>query len=223
MPVATPALNINRLCGSGFQSVVNVAQEIQLGEASIGVAAGTESMSQAPMSVYGQHVRFGAKLGSDLKMVDSLWAGLTDSHAGTPMGITAENLASDFGITRAESDEYAVGSQTKWAEANSAGKFASEIAPIELKGRKGVESFEVDEHPRLTPLDKMGKLACASSCTNPHQRARARARRAQEARGRWVDRHGRVRGGAVRCGAGAVRGVGWACVGGLALCPTLRS
>ena len=82
MATETPALNINRLCGSGFQSVVNVAQEIALGEAEIGVAAGTESMSQAPMSVYGQNVRFGTKLGVDLKQVDTLWAGLTDTHGG---------------------------------------------------------------------------------------------------------------------------------------------
>ena len=90
VPEGTPALNINRLCGSGFQSVVNVAQEISLGEAAIGVAAGTESMSQAPMAVYGQNVRFGARLGQDMSMQDTLWAGLTDSHAGCPMGVTTD-------------------------------------------------------------------------------------------------------------------------------------
>lgn len=100
MEVQTPALTINRLCGSGFQSVVNVVQEIKLGEAEIGVAAGAESMSQAPMSAYGHHVRFGTKLGSDLKLVDTLWAGLTDSYCNSQMGITAENLAHDYGITR---------------------------------------------------------------------------------------------------------------------------
>ena len=90
VPEGTPALNINRLCGSGFQSVVNVAQEISLGEAAIGVAAGTESMSQAPMAVYGQDVRFGTALGKNLSMQDTLWAGLTDSHAGCPMGVTTD-------------------------------------------------------------------------------------------------------------------------------------
>ena len=93
MATETPALNINRLCGSGFQSVVNIAHEILVGEAKIGVAGGTESMSQAPMAVYGQDVRFGTALGKNLSMQDTLWAGLTDSHAGCPMGVTAENLA----------------------------------------------------------------------------------------------------------------------------------
>jgi len=159
MEVATPALNINRLCGSGFQSVVNVAQEIALGEAEIGVAAGTESMSQAPMSVYGQDVRFGTRLGVDLKQVDTLWAGLTDTHAGSPMGVTAENLAADYGISREESDVYALQSQTRYAEAKEKGIFASEIAPMTLKTRKGEETFDADEHPRLTTIDKMAKLA----------------------------------------------------------------
>mmetsp|Transcript_51653 Transcript_51653/g.135774 ORF Transcript_51653/g.135774 Transcript_51653/m.135774 type:complete len:396 (+) Transcript_51653:60-1247(+) len=159
MEIETPALNVNRLCGSGFQSVVNVAQEIALGEAEVGVAAGAESMSQAPMAVYGQHVRFGTKLGMDLQQVDTLWAGLTDSHVGTPMGITAENLATDHGITREQSDEYAVQSQTRYAAAKEAGHFSGEIAPMTLKGRKGEETFDTDEHPRLTPLDKMAKLA----------------------------------------------------------------
>lgn len=96
----TPALNVNRLCGSGFQSVVSVAQEILLGEARLGLAAGAESMSQAPMSVYGQDVRWGTRLGVNVSMVDTLWAGLTDSNAGCAMGITAENLAEDYGINR---------------------------------------------------------------------------------------------------------------------------
>ena len=84
MSEPTSALSINRLCGSGFQSCVNVAQEIQLGEADVGVAAGAESMSQAPMSVYGHEVRWGTKLGAPTEMKDTLWAGLTDSHAGCP-------------------------------------------------------------------------------------------------------------------------------------------
>ena len=108
MPVPTPALNINRLCGSGFQSCVNVAHEIKLGEAEVGVAAGTESMSQAPMSVYGHEVRWGTRLGVNTQMQDTLWAGLTDSHAGCPMGVTAENLAAEHGISREESDAYAL-------------------------------------------------------------------------------------------------------------------
>jgi len=158
MPIATPALNINRLCGSGFQSVVNVAHEIKLGEAAIGVAAGTESMSQAPMSVYGHNVRFGTRLGMDLSLKDTMWAGLTDSHAGCAMGITAENLAVEYNISRSECDEYALGSQQRWHAAHEAGRFKDEITGIELTNKKGTELFEVDEHPRVTSLEKMAKL-----------------------------------------------------------------
>jgi len=159
MATETPALNINRLCGSGFQSVVNIAHEIRMGEAKVGVAAGTESMSQAPMAVYGQNVRWGSPLGKDIGMQDTLWAGLTDSHAGCPMGVTAENLAAEYGITRQMSDEYAVRSQTRWAAAHAAGKFDDELAPIELKSRKGVELFAVDEHPKpKTTVEGMAKL-----------------------------------------------------------------
>lgn len=153
-----PALNINRLCGSGFQSCVNVAQEIQLGEAAIGVAAGAESMSQAPMAVYGHEVRWGTKLGAPTEMKDTLWAGLTDSLYKMPMGITAENLADDYSISRSESDAFAMQSQERWAAAKAAGKFDDEIAPMELKSRKGPVVFDTDEHPRVTTLDKMGKL-----------------------------------------------------------------
>ncbi|KAL1518556.1 hypothetical protein AB1Y20_002845 [Prymnesium parvum] len=159
MEIDTPALNVNRLCGSGFQSVVSVAQEILLGEAELGVAAGTESMSQAPMSIYGHNVRFGTKLGADLRQVDTLWASLTDTHGGCAMGVTAENLASDHGITRQMSDEYALQSQTRYQEAKAKGIFASEICPISLKTKKGEEVFDADEHPRPTSLEKMAKLS----------------------------------------------------------------
>ncbi|KOO25054.1 3-ketoacyl- mitochondrial [Chrysochromulina tobinii] len=158
MRVPVSALNINRLCGSGFQSCINVAHEIKLGEAAVGVAAGTESMSQAPMSVYGHEVRWGTRLGVNAQMQDTLWAGLTDSHAGCPMGITAENLAADYSITRAESDAYALSSQQRWADANAKGVFAHEIEPIELTSKKGPISFATDEHPRVTTLEKMGAL-----------------------------------------------------------------
>lgn len=158
MKEATPALNINRLCGSGFQSCVNVAQEIALGEAAIGVAAGAESMSQAPMAVYGHEVRWGTKLGAPTEMKDTLWAGLSDSYTGTPMGITAENLAADYNISRVESDTYAVQSQDRWAAAKEAGKFTDEVAPMELKSRKGPVIFDTDEHPRQASVEKLGKL-----------------------------------------------------------------
>jgi acetyl-CoA acyltransferase 2 len=96
----TPALTINRLCGSGFETVILGAQSIKLGESHISLCGGAENMSDAPLAVSGNASRWGVKLGSGLKMRDSLWDGLTDSYAGTPMGVTAENLAKKYGITR---------------------------------------------------------------------------------------------------------------------------
>lgn len=103
-------------------------------------------------------VRFGSRLGVNIQLRDTLWAGLTDSHAGCPMGITAENLAADYSISRPASDEYALASQSRWKAAQQAGAFAAEIAPLELKGKKGVEVFGTDEHPRDTTLERMSQL-----------------------------------------------------------------
>ena len=174
MKETTSALNINRLCGSGFQSCVNVAQEIKLGEAAIGVAAGAESMSQAPMSVYGHEVRWGTKLGSPTEMKDTLWAGLTDSHAGIPMGVTAENLAADYSITRGESDAYALESQARWAKAKAAGKFDDEIAPIELKSRKGPITFDTCATPLLQTHARLPASKPTLVCPPPNPCSSAR-------------------------------------------------
>ncbi|KAJ8298571.1 hypothetical protein KUTeg_022631 [Tegillarca granosa] len=146
IPIAAPALTVNRLCGSGFQAIVSGAQEIMLGESSIVLVGGTENMSQAPYAVRG--IRFGTKLGQELKLEDTLWGGLTDSYTGLPMAITAENLAKQYNISRQDCDDYALKTQTRWKIANDAGVFAAEMAPITLKGKKGPETFEVDEHPR---------------------------------------------------------------------------
>lgn len=132
------------------------------GEAASGVvlASGTESMSQAPLSVFGQHVRFGHRLGSDTVMTDTLWTALTDSYCKTPMGITAENLATKYHITRKDCDEYAARSQKGWSTAHKAGLFTPEIAPVEgLKGKKGPETMVDDEHPRPdTSAESLGRL-----------------------------------------------------------------
>ena len=114
MKTETPALIVNRLCGSGFQAVVTAAQEILLGESSLVVAGGVESMSTIPFAA--RNIRWGTKLGSDIKLEDSLWAGLTDQLTKTPMGVTAENLAVKYNITRAESDAFALASQQKWGK-----------------------------------------------------------------------------------------------------------
>jgi len=153
------ALTLNRLCGSGFQAIISGAFEIQNDEAKIALVGGAESMSQAPLSVYGQDVRFGHRLGADLKMTDVLWSALTDSYCNTPMGITAETLADKYGISRADSDAFSLRSQQGWAAAQKAGVFADEIAAMEVKGRKGLESFAVDEHPRPeTTMEGLAKL-----------------------------------------------------------------
>ncbi len=159
VPQEATALTVNRLCGSGFESVVLAAKDIMLGESKVVLAGGAENMSQCPLSTYGHNARFGVKLGGGLNMVDTLWAALTDNHTKLPMGVTAENLAKQFNMTREELDEYAARSQAAWAAAHAAGKFAAEIAPVEIKGRKGVESFEVDEHPRAgTTAESLSKL-----------------------------------------------------------------
>ncbi|KAK3727493.1 hypothetical protein QZH41_018360, partial [Actinostola sp. cb2023] len=146
VPVSTPALTVNRLCGSGFQAIISGAQEILLGESDVVLVGGTENMSQAPYAV--RDARFGTRLGLDLKMEDTLWQGLTDMLAGIPMGITAENLAEKYNITRQDCDEFAILSQQRWGVAQEDGRFKEEIVPIPIKGKKGPEEFAVDEHPR---------------------------------------------------------------------------
>jgi acetyl-CoA acetyltransferase family protein len=144
--IETPALTVNRLCGSGFQAVVNGAEQILLGEAEAVLVAGTENMSQAPFVLRG--AREGWAFGKAPPVEDSLWSALTDSYGNTPMAVTAENLAVKYGITRAQCDEYALTSQHRWAAAHEAGRFKAEIVPIEAATKKGPVSFAVDEHPR---------------------------------------------------------------------------
>ncbi|GCC31176.1 3-ketoacyl-CoA thiolase, mitochondrial [Chiloscyllium punctatum] len=157
IPIPVPALTVNRLCGSGFQSIVSGAQEICLRESEVVLCAGSESMSQAPYAV--RNVRFGTKLGVDIKMEDTLWAGLTDLHIKTPMGLTAENLAEQYEISREECDAYALKTQERWKTAHEAGYFKEELAPIEVKIKKGVQSITHDEHPRPnTTAEQMAKL-----------------------------------------------------------------
>jgi acetyl-CoA acetyltransferase family protein len=158
LPIETPALTVNRLCGSGFQAVVNGAEQILLGEAEAVLVAGTENMSQAPFVLRG--AREGWAFGKAPPVEDSLWSALTDSYGNTPMAVTAENLAQKYGITRAQCDEYALASQQRWAAANEAGRFKAEIAPLELQTKKGAVSFAVDEHPRpQSTIEGLAKLS----------------------------------------------------------------
>lgn len=157
IPKETPACTVNRLCGSGFQSIVSGCQEICVKDAEIVLCGGTENMSQAPYCV--RNARFGTKLGSDLKLEDSLWSGLTDQHIKLPMAITAENLAVKYNISREDSDKYALQTQQRWKAANDSGHFNNEMVPVEVKTKKGKQTMEVDEHARpQTTLEQLSKL-----------------------------------------------------------------
>jgi acetyl-CoA acyltransferase 2 len=161
--IATPALTINRLCGSGFETVIQAANSIKLGSTfgakhGLVVAGGTENMSAAPLTIDGNAARWGVKLGTGLAARDALWDGLTDSYAQTPMGVTAENLATKYHISRFQCDEFAIRSQEKWAAAHKAGLFQHEMAPVEIKSKKGITVIDTDEHPRATTVEKIGKL-----------------------------------------------------------------
>jgi acetyl-CoA acyltransferase 2 len=157
IPIATPALTVNRLCGSGFQAIITGAEQILLSETEAVLVAGTENMTQAPFQLRG--AREGWAFGKTPPVEDSLWSALTDSYGNTPMGITAENLAEQYGISRQQCDDYAISSQQRWASASEAGRFQSEIVPYEVKTRKGTVRFEVDEHPRpQSTAEALGKL-----------------------------------------------------------------
>lgn len=157
IPVPVPALTVNRLCGSGFQSVVCGTQDINVGDSQIVMTGGAENMSLAPYAV--RNIRFGVKLGTDIVMEDTLWHGLTDEHCKTPMGVTAENLAEKYQITRLQCDQFSLKSQQNWKAAHDAGVFKAEMAPITIKGKKGDEVVDRDEHPRPdASLESMAKL-----------------------------------------------------------------
>jgi acetyl-CoA acyltransferase 2 len=158
VPQSVPALTVNRLCGSGFQAVVDAALEMLAGHSECALVGGSESMSQAPHVARG--LRFGVSLGKSPKLEDSLWEALTDSYTGLPMAMTAENLASKYSISQKEVDEYAVLSQKRFAAAQEAGRFAEEIAPMELPGKKGATvQFARDEHNRPeTTVESLAKL-----------------------------------------------------------------
>lgn len=157
LPIETPAITVNRLCGSGFQAVVSAAEQIALGDAKAVLAVGSENMSQAPHSVWG--LRDGQRFGKAPAMVDTLWEALTDSYCKTPMAVTAENLAEKYGISREDSDAYGIRSQQRWAAAQESGGFADELVPVEVKSRKGSKVLDKDEHPRpQTTMEILAKL-----------------------------------------------------------------
>jgi acetyl-CoA acyltransferase 2 len=157
VPEAVPALTVNRLCGSGFEAVIQAAMFILTGQAEVVLAGGTESMSQAPLVL--REARWGYALGKPPPAEDSLWSALTDSYVGLPMALTAEQLAVDLRLTQAEVDERSVGSQQRWAAAQAAGRFEAELAPLTLESRKGPVRFDRDEPPRPdTTLAALARL-----------------------------------------------------------------
>ncbi len=157
LPITTPAVTVNRLCGSGFEAIIQGAHQLLLGEHDAVLVGGTENMTQAPHILRGS--REGWAFGKAPAVEDSLWSALTDSYTGTPMAVTAENLATKYGLTRAECDAYALLSQQRWAAANEKGVFKDEIAPLEIVSKKATIQFAVDEHPRpQTTLETLAKL-----------------------------------------------------------------
>ncbi|MDL2307208.1 acetyl-CoA C-acetyltransferase [Desulfovibrio sp. OttesenSCG-928-C06] len=157
LPVETPALTLNNVCGSGLKAVNLAAAMIAAGEADVIVAGGMENMSSAVYAL--NKARFGYRMG-DASMVDTmvrdgLWDAFNDYH----MGITAENVAAEHGITREMQDAFAAESQQKCERAQAAGLFAEEIVPVELKSKKGIQLFEQDEYPRAgATIDSMAAL-----------------------------------------------------------------
>ena len=158
LPQHVPALTVNRLCGSGFQAIVDAALEMLAGGSECALVGGSENMSQAPHVARG--LRFGVALGKSPKLEDALWEALTDSYNGLPMAMTAENLAVKYGISQRDVDEYAVSSQKRFAAAQEGGRLSEEIAPMELPGKKGATiQFARDEHNRPeTTVEGLAKL-----------------------------------------------------------------
>ncbi len=156
VPNETPALTVNRLCGSGAQAIVSAAQHIMLGDVDFALAGGAECMSRSPFS--SSAPRFGQKMG-DLSMTDMMIAALSDPFGGGHMGITAENVAEEHQISRDDQDAFAAESQRRAALAISEGRFKSQILPIEVKVGREMVSFDTDEHGKAsTTVESLGKL-----------------------------------------------------------------
>ena len=156
IPKEVPALTLNRLCGSGLQAIVSAAQMVALGDADVAVAGGAESMSRSNYWI--PAARWGAKMG-DQVVVDAMTGALSDPFDAAHMGVTAENVAAKYGLTRAQQDEFAVESHRRATNAIQNGYFKSQILPIEIKDRKGTKLFDTDEHVRAdATVENLGKL-----------------------------------------------------------------
>ncbi len=155
VPETVPAMNVNRLCGSGVQAIVSVIQSLMLGDAEFGLAGGAENMSRSPFIVPDQ--RWGAKMG-DIRALDMMLGALNCPFGTGHMGVTAENVAAEHAISRADQDAFALQSQSRAASAIAAGHFASQIAPVEVRVKRDMVPFEVDEHPKATTREALSGL-----------------------------------------------------------------
>lgn len=156
LPVETPSLTVNRLCGSGLQAIVSAAQLIQLGDAEAAVAGGAECMSRAQYWLPG--LRFGQRLG-DGQVIDAMVAALSDPFDACHMGVTAENVAERWGVAREDQDKLALESQQRAARAIDEGRFKGQIVPVDIKVKRETKAFDTDEHVRReTSLDSLAKL-----------------------------------------------------------------
>ncbi|WP_425084189.1 acetyl-CoA C-acyltransferase family protein [Ruegeria profundi] len=155
IPVETPAMNVNRLCGSGAQAIVSAVQSLMLGDADFAVAGGAESMSRSPYIL--QQARWGAKMG-DIKSLDMMLGALNCPFGTGHMGVTAENVADEHQVTREQMDEFALTSQTRAAAAIEAGYFQSQITPVQVKVKRDMVDFMVDEHPKATSIEALAGL-----------------------------------------------------------------
>ncbi len=155
VPDTTPAMNVNRLCGSGVQAIVSIVQALQLGDADFGLAGGAENMSRAPYINSDQ--RWGAKMG-DITTRDMMLGALNCPFGTGHMGVTAENVAAEHGISRAMQDEFAVESQARAAKAIAAGYFADQITPVQVRVKREMVDFVTDEHPKATTVATLAGL-----------------------------------------------------------------
>ena len=164
VPDSAPAMNVNRLCGSGAQAIVSAVQALALGDADFALAGGAESMSRSPYAL--PAARWGQKMG-DTRALDMMLGALTCPFGTGHMGVTAENVAAEHQITREDQDAFALESQTRAAAAIGEGRFASQIVPVEVKVKRDTVAFATDEHPKATTAEALAKLGRRSARTAP--------------------------------------------------------
>jgi len=155
IPDTTPAMNVNRLCGSGVQAIVSIVQSLMLGDAEFGLAGGSENMSRSPFIIPDQ--RWGAKMG-DIRTQDMMLGALNCPFGTGHMGVTAENVAGEHGVSREQQDAFALQSQERAAAAIEAGYFESQIVPVQVKRKREMVDFVTDEHPKATTAEKLAGL-----------------------------------------------------------------